>query len=733
MFNFFSLFYTHKYHVYTPLNIGSWVLLNNKAYQTKPNQKSENQLDLTCYLNSGNTEELTIDINNAYIYADCSLPITSDKNIPCSETSLQGTYNLNNFNIVNASSTTITKYEDITSNINKVYPTYNVGLNANYQNIKLNSSNNISNITFSNVPYGNKIIKRYTNDLLTSYVADTTLDTGYLPNEYLNNDINATVYNAVDLYTWSVSLLALIEYKEDLLIYKTLVSIINIYKDSYINAGLLGFSDTLYENNSSNNSLQRDVLKNAWAGYCILQAIGYLSNKPNNLIVNVPADIKLVLGSIVGLIQDCLNIRGICTGYDVYGGKIDTFNLCTTYISDIFFNQYLCYFYDFNVYSSHNIIHKLCIDSIYTDYKNLDYIVNNLIDLNIYKSLWIFYFNRAIGQVEVIFNDIKTEINKNPTYTYDLNLLSFLYYKFIDDETIDLDIPQIKFDQLYTTYNNLYVGLNKVNKTNFLYLLDSSWGLLAQSETALFNPINFKIDTDIVYFETLDLLKSLIDSWPTGFKWTSYVSTQDKTTVIGSLFSSIAYISIDWNLLRHYILDSFSCNTSQGDNLDKWGELLNYYRPLYQADYYYRNSLLILLNKNPSTYKNVKSFVVNFLEDSNVDISIKSFPPVYYRNSSNIWVSRTWVGNKADIDLINSQRDENGFPCFYIPNLLNVMTLVPVYKYTGQVSITSANLDLTNALIVKNQMVAGVTTNINSINTYSSSSPDSNLFSIITF
>jgi hypothetical protein len=733
MFNFFTLFYTHKYHLYNSFSIGSWVLLNNKVYQTKPNQKNENQLELSCYINSSNNDKLSIDINDAYIYTDCSLPITSDKPVPCSNTSLPGNYKLYNFNIINAASVTETQYDVMSSNIIKVYPYYNVGLNANYQNVKLNVSNNVSNITLSNVPYGNKIIKRYRDNLLISYALDNTLDTGYLPNEYLNNDINESLYSVVDLYTWSIALLSLIEYKEDLLIYKALVSIINVYKSNYANTSVEGLPDSLEENTINNNKLQRDVLKNAWAGYCILQAIGYLTNRPTNLIVNLPSDITLLLKSIVTLIQDCLNINGLIIGYDAYGGKIDNLSISATFITDIFLNQYLCYFYDFDVHSSHNIIHKFCIESIYINYKNLDYITNNLIDINTYKSLWIFYFNRSLEYTETIFNEIKQEINNNPTYTYDLNLLSFLYSKFISDEVITVDIPETDFDNLYTNYNDLYVSLDRSNQNLFLYLIDSSWGVLLQSETALLNPVNFKIDTDIINFETLDLLKSLTDSWPTGLKWTSYTSIYDTTTVIGSLFNAIAYITTDWSLLRHYMLDSFSCITSQGDSLDKWGALLNFYRPLYQADYYYRNTLLILLNRVTPTYNNLKSFIINFLEDTNVDITIKSFPPVYYKNSSNIWVSRPWVGNKADIDLINSQVNSDGYPCFYLPNLLNVMTLVPVHKYTGQVSITSSNIDLTNALIIKNLIVAGVTSNINSINTYSASDDyTSGLFSVIT-
>lgn len=731
MSNLFNLFYTHKFHVYNQLSVGPWVLLNN-VYQSKPNQKNETQLDLTCLIGNSNNEVLTIDIDQSYIYADCSQPITSDKNISCSSTSLPGNYKLYNLNINNAASTTQTKYDALSININRAYPYYNSGLNANYQNVKLKLDNNISTITLSNVPYGNKVIKRYKDNLLVSYIADNTLDTGYLPNEYLNNDINGKLNNEVDLYSWAVGLLALIEYKEDLLIYKSLVSIINIFKASFINATVKGLPNTLKEN-VVDNRLQRDILKNSWVGYSILQALGYLSNRPNNLIVNVPVDIKLVLDSIVGLIESCFNINGLTTGYDIYGGKIDNLDICSTYITDIFLNQYLCYFYDFNVLSIHNSIHKVCIDSIYFNYKNLDFKTNNLIDINIYKGLWSFYFNRGLEYINTIFNEISQEINSNVFYTYDLNLLSFLYLKFKEDETITLTISKADLNNLYVNYNNLFVSLDKVNSSTFLYLLDASWGYLLHSETLLLNPINYKIDTDLVNFETLDLLKSLTSSWPTGVKWTSFTSIHDKTTVIGSLFSSIAYIATDWNLLRHYIIDSLSCNTSQGDNLDKWGQLLSCYRPLHQADFYYRNTLLILLNKQPPTFNNIKSFIVNLLEDNLIDITTKTFPPIYYRNISNVWVSRPWVGDKADIDLINSQLDVNGYPSFYIPDLLNVMTLVPVYKYTGQVDIVSANVDVSNALFIKNQFVAGVTPNLKSINTYTSiDNYTTGAFSIIT-
>ena len=445
MHNFYSLFYTHKYQDYNSNIINSWVLLNNNTYQTKPNQKNENQLELVCYTDTFN-DLLSIDINNGYIYTDCSQPITGDKPIACSDTSTLGTFNLSNFNITNPTSTTVTKYNYLPNNVTHIYPYYNSTFDTNYQNITVHTSNNISSVFISNIPYGNKIIKRYKNNVLISYLVDNTLDIGYLPNEYLNNNINKSIYNIVDLYTWSISLLSLIEQKEDLLIYKSLVSIINLYKILNINTELDGLPNSLQEHYST-YPLQRDVLNNAWCGYAILQALGYLSNRATTQILLVSADIKLVLTSIVNLILNCTHVDSVITGYDDFGSPIEHFNICSTYMSDIFINQYLCYFFDFNIYTKHNSIHKFCSESIYLNYKNLDYITNNIIQINIYKSLWLFYFNRDTTYLQTLFIDISADLNNN-NVEYDINLLAFLTAKLLSLSVINVSIPKVNFNNL---------------------------------------------------------------------------------------------------------------------------------------------------------------------------------------------------------------------------------------------------------------------------------------------
>lgn len=734
MHNFLVLFFTHKYQIYNSLSINPWLLLDPKSYSVEPNQKNENQLNLV-YIIDTQPNNLSIEIDVASIYVDCSQPVKTDNPITADSYFLSGNYKLLNFDLIHPSSLTETKYNVVNQEISLTYPYFNSINNANYQNIKLNSNSNINSISVSNVPYGNKIIKRYRDTTLISYITDNTLEKGYLPNETLNNKLESTVFNTVDLYTWSISLLALITLEEDLLIYNALVSILNIFNQHKLNNPLLhGLPDILSEQNSS-YSLQRSTFKNSWAGYCILQALGYLSNRPTNKILSIPFDIKSVLVSITNLISDCINNDIVCSGYDIYGGRIDNYDLCSTYITDIFLNQYSCYFFDFDLYYKNNLIHNHCASSIYLDYENLLYSVNNIIQINIYKCFWINYFDTNTQELNNIFSQINRLQSTFSLSDYDYNLLALLNLQLKADDSITTSLTKFEFTNLYRSYldTNLYIRKDRPLTDDFLHLIDTSWGTLLQSNTNLINPIIYKMSNELVNYETLDLLKTLTDTWPTGIKWTSYVTANDKTTAIGSIFSSIAFVSLYWSLLRNYLNDSTSCTTSQGYNLDKWGNVLRYYRPENQADYYYKNSLLLLLNRTPPTVDNLKTFIFNFLEDINVEIIKYTFPPLYYLNSSNVWVSRPWVGNKADVDLINSQLDINGYPSFYLPNTLGNMVLNPVYKFTGQVDIISENLDISNSNIISNLLPAGITSNIKSISTYNHIPVNTSFdFSIIT-
>lgn len=715
MHNFFTLFYTHKYQIYDVTGLKSWVKVSS-PYIPKPNQRNENQLNLSCLI-SGLSDNLMIKINRGFIYADCSQPITSDKLIPCSESSLEGSFNLYDFDLTNASSITKTKYDVLNNDVDNVYPFYNSFLNANYQNISIISKDNINDISISNIPYGNKTLERYNGSTLLSYSVDNNLDVGYLPNYCLNNDINADFNSTVDLYSWSISLLSLIEQKEDLLLYQCLVYIIKSFELNYQNTSKNGLPNTIKEQ-YLNYNLTRSVINNCWAGYAILQSVGYLCNKATVNITNISSQIKTVLESIAKLIDECTINDTLTVGYDEYGGKIDKLDIYATYLADIYLNQYLCYFYDMSLLYKHNLIHKFCISDIYTDYKVLDYYVNNIMQLCIAKSLWISYFNRDINLLEDIFVDVKANISLFNSEEYDINLLCFLNLRFKNADLISTLIPELKIENLYTLYEGLYIRKDKLNLTKFLYLLDSSWGFLLHNSVSVFNPIPYNMKTDVINLETLDLLRSLTNSWPTGSNWTSYTSIYDKTTAIGSIFNSIAHITTQWSLLRHYIMDSTSCNTSQGNALDRWGEVLNFHRPQYQADYYYRDSLVMILNRTAPNKKNLEVFIKDFLEDESIKILTNKFPNIYYKDSNNNWVYREWKGNKEDIDLINSQLNSKNEPCFYLPNSVGNMSLVPLHNFTSQVNLYSENIDLNTSIIFANKITAGIKCNIYKVKTY---------------
>lgn len=726
----FDLLYTHKFQVYNSGSIPNWIKASFKANNIiKPIQYNEGCLYFDFSSDTDSTSKLEIDVPNGLAYGECSQPITCDTNLNCSNTAFSSSYNLKGFNLQAPSNTVKFKYAFFNEDTIKPYPltinskTYN-NVSLNYPNQELTRS-----VKIYAVPYGTQHIKRYQQNSLASYAINTPINVPVLPNAFLNNQLTTIDRpNSCSLEEWALGLLNLIELKEEILVYKSLLFISQYIQQT----GAAGLPSVLISDLSNIQDKERSVYYNSLAGYAILQAVAYLCNRPQSQIITIPANLPTVLDSINLLINNLSNLSTgeVLSGYDAYGGFITSnYNTVTSYAVSIYLNQYLNYFFNLPTLLLCERVQLYCINKVTLDFESLDLDIEIKLQIAVSKLHWVLYYQRNLDLIPNLVNFITTNVIKLKTLgKYAVYLTVYLLQRI--KTFVAITIPfDLRYSSVFVDYLDLVIARNNTTD-KFINLIDCSWGNLIKQDSNLFTPLIFKLNTDSINLDVEDLHQSAVNAWPDGDRWGSYNAVYNKQSVIGSLFSGTAFVAQDWVIFYNFLLKATACSTSNGAALDAWGKFIKYSRPFGQGDYYYKETLLILLNKQKPTLNNLKTFIFNLLNERVTSLQYNTFPLVYTRDhATNVWSSRAWVGNKADVDLIKSQLNPQGQPCFYLPNRYNpaIFELVPVYKFTSTINLNLQLVDSISAAFIKDFLAAGVSINLNKTHTFLVESAPTNI------
>jgi hypothetical protein len=453
--------------MYTLSNFLNWIDIAdvNKFTITKPTQRVESLLYLN-YKYSSSVDNLVIEVDKGTSYFDCSIPITSDYTVPSSSTSIESDYLLNNFDIDSPESTVLETYTALNTPQTRNYPIYNALNNKYISNIDidLNLTDNTGTVSFYGVPYGTQKFIRFNNNSLSSYLINKPINTFILPNTILNNTVNNVddiQQSSCNLYEWALGLLTLIELKQDVLIYKSLNYIYLFYLAIKDKTDIPGFPDNLNESFITDSDKQRSIINNAWAGFAILQALGYLSNRPQESVVKLPYLFKELIENIVNLINTCTNINNGTTivGIDEYGGYINHSSPDNSYISSVFLNQVLCYFYTENTHLILERIQNYCIQFIQTDTSKLNYTNNEEFVINTYKLYWILYYQRNFDSLSLILNRLKAITNVQLDF-YHLTVYAYKKLKLTNRISSSLYISEYDSFNRQGTIDDVYIPFN---------------------------------------------------------------------------------------------------------------------------------------------------------------------------------------------------------------------------------------------------------------------------------
>jgi hypothetical protein len=479
------------------------------------------------------------------------------------------------------------------------------------------ASNSVTETLVTGVPEGS-VILGWTIGNVISQAYIPAPERGYIPLPTISTEMGG---GASTLKEIALSLLALIQLGDASLILSVIKELTYLWANTFGNIGPDGSLNldatpglpaslpvSITQPLAVDNT--RSTLEQAWLGYALVQCLKYLRSRPPAQILELPTYTDLLLKQLALVVSNATDLStGDCyVGFDEYGYLIDTPDLSSAVISQLFLQESLSVSYDLYVHQAAAKLYIKLYSSIKVPTTGSDQ-----------DPLSKFFWN-VVQKIDLGTNALVATINdylaNNQFGDFEQGLWVFLllYQQLFGVTYAGISYSGLSDSPFLQLQQPLYVrraAQGQVQSTTPT-LLASSWVVLFNN---LLNSVVPELQFDLAALDALAFQTFMYQEakrmMPFGYKWPKEDSL-NKAARLGAFLFSIASISFAWYLAFSILRDGRNLLSAQGWSLDHYGRSFLYPRPLLQPDSFYRNFIFQILATDRATLDSLQSIAQRY-------------------------------------------------------------------------------------------------------------------------